>query len=73
MVNQKLPKDFREFLRLLNDHKIDGVNFEDCYIKKQYVVIDKVPVYLISLQDLKQNKRASARYKDLDDLEHLPE
>jgi hypothetical protein len=27
---------------------------------------------MISLEDLKTNKRVSARHKDLDDIEHLP-
>lgn len=34
-------------------------------------MIDGVEVNLISLKDLKANKKASGRYKDLDDLEHL--
>jgi len=150
MVNQKLPEDFREFLRLLNAHKvqylliggyavgyyghprttadidiwiaidientqkmkdvfiefgmtspeitpalfqepgnivrmglppmrievlneIDGVIFRECFENKLDAVIDEVPVSLIALEDLKKNKKASARYKDLDDLEHLPD
>jgi hypothetical protein len=31
-----------------------------------------VPVSLIGLIDLKENKKASGRYKDLDDLQNLP-
>jgi hypothetical protein len=34
--------------------------------------IDGVAVNLISLNHLKVNKKASGRYKDLDDLENLP-
>ena len=34
--------------------------------------IDEVDVNLISLHHLKVNKQASGRYKDLDDIEHLP-
>ena len=34
--------------------------------------IDGVEVDIISLEDLKINKPASARYQDLDDLDHLP-
>ena len=34
--------------------------------------IDGVDVNLISLHHLKANKQASGRYKDLDDIEHLP-
>jgi len=35
-------------------------------------VLDGLEVSLISLHDLKRNKRASGRHKDLDDLENLP-
>jgi hypothetical protein len=51
---------------------ISGVQFDDCYSQRIEVVLDNVPVSMISLQHLKQNKRASNRFKDLDDLEHLP-
>ena len=51
---------------------ISGVQFSDCYHERVEDVWDNVPVHIISLQHLKQNKRASARFKDLDDLEHLP-
>jgi hypothetical protein len=34
--------------------------------------IDEVPVNIIALDDLKVNKRASGRLKDLADLENLP-
>ena len=149
MANQELPQDFKEFLRLLNDHgveylliggyavgyygyprstadidvwvanhldnagkltrvftdfgmiseditpelflnpgnivrmgvppvrievlnEIDGVDFDECMVNSENGMIDGVPVKLISLPDLKRNKRASGRYKDLEDLEHLP-
>ncbi len=148
MANQELPQDFKEFLRLLNDHgveylliggyavgyygyprstadidvwvanhldnagkltrvftdfgmiseditpelflnpgnivrmgvppvrievlnEIDGVDFDECMVNSENGMIDGVPVKLISLPDLKRNKRASRRYKDLEDLEHL--
>jgi predicted nucleotidyltransferase len=51
---------------------IDGVEFADCYAASRHVEIDGVAVRIISLPDLKANKRASGRHKDLDDLEHLP-
>ncbi len=52
--------------------EIDGVNFEDCSARsiKQSVAGEIIP--MISLEDLKTNKRASGRAKDLDDLENLP-
>jgi predicted nucleotidyltransferase len=51
---------------------ISGVEFAACYATRETAMIDGVEVTLISLPDLKVNKQASGRYKDLDDLEHLP-
>jgi predicted nucleotidyltransferase len=150
MGNQRLPQDFREFLKLLNDHKveylliggyavgyhgyprttadldvwvatnsknavklvdvfgafgmrsaeithdlflkpgnivrmgvppvrieilneIDGVRFSDCAANAVLGDFDGIQVPLISLQDLKRNKKASGRHKDLEDLDHLPD
>ncbi len=50
---------------------IDGVEFSACYKNKNTVTIDDTEINFISLDDLKKNKKASGRYKDLDDLEHL--
>jgi predicted nucleotidyltransferase len=50
---------------------ISGVEFAACYAARVTTMIDGVKVNLISLPDLKVNKQASGRYKDLDDLEHL--
>jgi len=50
---------------------IDGVEFDDCYRKKKTFNVDDVEIQFISLEDLKKNKKASGRHKDLDDLEHL--
>jgi predicted nucleotidyltransferase len=52
--------------------EISGVQFSECYKERVDDVIDGIPVNLISLKHLKLNKKASGRYKDLDDLEHLP-
>ena len=51
---------------------VSGVSFDECHASRVSAVIDGVPVPLISLADLKANKRASGRTKDLADLEHLP-
>jgi len=48
MDPKSLTRDFKEFLRLLNDHRVEY------------------------LSDLKTNKRASGRNKDLADLDQLP-
>jgi predicted nucleotidyltransferase len=49
-----------------------GVNFRDCYLKKTVADVDGIPVNFISLDDLKVNKMAAGRHKDLEDLQHLP-
>jgi hypothetical protein len=51
---------------------ISGVSFSECFSGRAIAVIDEVKVNLISLHHLKVNKKASGRFKDLDDLEHLP-
>ncbi len=51
---------------------VSGVEFEECYSHRIVANLGEVEVNLISLDDLKTNKAASGRYKDLDDLEHLP-
>lgn len=51
---------------------IDGVEFQDCYPRRENALIDGVEVDVISLADLKANKRASGRHQDLTDLEKLP-
>jgi len=51
---------------------ISGVSFDECYAERIVDLIDGVEVNLISLPKLKINKKASGRFKDLDDLEHLP-
>ena len=50
---------------------ISGVSFEECYTNRIVDEIDGILVNLIALKQLRQNKRASGRYKDLNDLEHL--
>lgn len=51
---------------------ISGVTFDECYAKRVTDELDGITVNLISLECLKINKRASGRYKDLNDLENLP-
>jgi len=49
-----------------------GVSFDDCYPRRETVDINGIMVNFISLQDLKINKKATGRHKDLEDLENLP-
>ncbi len=51
---------------------ISGVGFGECFAQRVRETIDGVPVNIISLRDLRANKQASGRGKDLVDLEHLP-
>ena len=50
---------------------IDGVVFEDCFPRRHTIELEGIEVPMISLDDLRKNKKASGRHKDLDDLEHL--
>jgi hypothetical protein len=52
--------------------KIDGGDFAEAFKRRVQVEIDGVPTNVIALEDLKQNKRASGRNKDLADLDNLP-
>ncbi len=54
-------------------NEIDGVKFSDCITNAVLGDFEGVQVPLISLDDLKRNKKASGRHKDLEDLEHLPD
>ena len=67
-----------EFLRIGNPplriellSEISGVNFESCYKRKIISEIDGIKLHIISKEDLKKNKRAAGRHKDLNDLENL--
>ncbi len=52
---------------------IDGVEFDTCRDSAIDVDMDGVRVPVISLNDLKTNKRAAGRHnKDLADLDDLP-
>jgi predicted nucleotidyltransferase len=51
---------------------IDGVKFEECKSRADSISVSGVVIPVISLADLKLNKRASGRAKDADDLENLP-
>lgn len=50
---------------------ISGVAFEDALLRRIVVNMDGLPVPVISREDLRTNKKASGRLKDLADLEGL--
>lgn len=58
-------------LRLEILTSISGVEFEECFGRREVAEIEGVIVPIIRLEDLKRNKRASGRHKDLADLEEL--
>ena len=59
-------------MRLEVMNAIDGVEFADCYARRNVVELDGTPVNMISLADLKKNKASTGRNKDKSDLEYLP-
>ena len=68
----KLPPDFKEFLNLLYPHRVKYL-----LVGGYAVAAHGYPRFTgdldIALEDLRTNKLASGRMKDLADLENLPE
>jgi hypothetical protein len=58
-------------IEILNS--VSGLEFEDAWDHRVIRQLDGISVSLISLSDLRTNKLASGRLKDLADLENLPE
>lgn len=54
---------------LLTD--IDGVRFADAWPRRETVTHEGMPLHFIGRDDLKANKRAAGRPRDIDDLEQL--
>jgi hypothetical protein len=50
---------------------ISGVEFESCYARRHVEQIDEIEVSIISPEDLRTNKLAAGRLKDLADAERL--
>lgn len=50
---------------------VTGLSFLECYSNQTTFIIEEIPVKTITLEDLKKNKKASGRHKDLDDVENL--
>ncbi len=72
LQDQNIVRMGRPPMRIEVITAISGVSFDECYAERVVDTIDNIEVNLISLKHLKINKKASGRYKDLDDLEHLP-
>jgi hypothetical protein len=67
MLRMGVPPLRLEILKL-----IAGVDFDDCWTRRVVLNDGDLSIPMISLPDLKQNKRAAGRTKDLLDLEELP-
>lgn len=52
-------------------NRIDGVEFDECAPNTIKCPLDDLILPIISKDDLLRNKRASGRYKDLDDVHQL--
>lgn len=50
---------------------IDGVEFAQCWPRREQIEWDGLSIAIIGLEDFKTNKRAIGRFKDLADLEAL--
>ncbi len=50
---------------------VSGVEFDDCYPKRYTLNIEGIKIDFIDIENLKKNKKASGRHKDLNDLENL--
>ena len=61
-----------EPMRLELFTRIPGLEFSDCYPRRTESRIGSLTIPFLSLEDLKTNKRATGRPKDLQDLEELP-
>lgn len=51
---------------------ISGVDFQACYKDRIEDKVDGIKINIIDLKNLKKNKKASGRFKDLADIEMLP-
>ncbi len=59
-------------VRLEITTSISGVEFDECYQARIVDDLDGVKVNLIDLENLKKNKKASGRLKDITDFKKLP-
>jgi hypothetical protein len=52
-------------------NEADGIDIEDCYLRKNNIVYENIEISLISKEDLIINKKSSGRQSDLADVEKL--
>ena len=78
-VSRDVLADANSMLRMGNPplrievlKSLSGVEFEECWDRRVELPFDELVIPVIALDDLKVNKRAAARPKDLVDLSQLP-
>jgi len=54
---------------IIND--VDGIDFKDCYSRKETITVENIEITLISKEDLIINKKSTGRLSDLADVEKL--
>ncbi|MGN6297673.1 MAG: hypothetical protein ACTHM7_12885 [Ginsengibacter sp.] len=77
--NEQSPNPRKSFFKLdFNDFTFDilpmikvDIKFPDAYQRKEMVELDKTPIYFLNYFDLIEDKKATARKKDLEDIEQL--
>ena len=50
---------------------IDGIKFEDAFVRSQMIEVENIPIHVLSIPDLIINKQTTGRTKDLADAEML--
>jgi hypothetical protein len=51
--------------------EVSGLTFRECYSRRETLSRDGIDISLVSLDDLRTNKQAAGRPKDLGDLDNL--
>lgn len=52
-------------------NQASGINFEECYARRELITTEEIEIQIISKTDLIRNKKASGRHRDLADVEFL--
>jgi len=73
LAPKKITRLGRAPIRIEICNEISGVSYDDCRERAVAIEVGDMTIPVISLPDLRRNKAASGRPKDLLDLEHLPE
>ena len=52
-------------------NEADGINIDDCYSRKEKIIVEDIEIPLIARNDLILNKKSTGRQADLADVEKL--